>query len=877
MKNKNLIFSILSIAFMALLAIVYCSPVLSGDSIIQPDIVNYRGSAQEMKAFEEQTGENIYWSDAMFGGMPTYQTGASYDYDLIKKVDHFFRFLPRPADYIFLLFAGFFILGLVLFKNWKYALAGSVFFAMAAYYFIIIPAGHNAKVHAIAYFAPLAAGILLLYQKKYIAGFLMTALFMGLELSANHPQMTYYFFLVMLVYFVIELIQSVKTKEIKSFGITTLLLGIACLVGIGMNSGRLLSTYEYSKETTRGQSEMTLLQENNKGLDHSYITHWSYGKLESFNLLIPDFMGGPSQPDENNLKNYIQEFRKQQYLIDLDDDFNAQVFDYLASSPVSTYWGEQPGTSGPAYQGAVVILLFLLGLFMVRNKWKKYKWWLFSATVLSLVLAWGKNFEFLTNFMIDYFPFYDKFRAVSSMLVMAEFTMPLLAALCLFVFIKDENLEDEFKKKVLMYAGGGLVALLLIFYLAGGAIFDFTNSYDQLSKNQYLDLVNEYNPQAYGSWDTMLNNLNEALRADRIAMFKSDTLRSLIFVILALGLLFGYQFKKIKNSLAVVLGIAVLALADGWQVNKRYMNDDNFVDKMFVDNPFPTQLSQKLIAGAKENYHLAGIAQKVSFNNTLDSLRKADPSTYRVFDNVFSTFNDATTSYFAHSIGGYHGAKLRNYQDLTDLYFSGSAKSKELGISGADTESVLNMLNTKYLIHGNAQSPMVELNSNAFGNVWLVSDIEWVDTENNEILALKDVDLFKTAVLNKKYKSNIGEKLTDDNQSTVELIKYQPNKLTYKAEIHSPKLAVFSEIYYPHGWTVKVNGVEKPLLKSNYLLRSVVLEKGDSEIVMEFNPKIIQTSRTLTLLFNIIFVLLILGGAYWWWKNRNDSKETVVN
>lgn len=871
MKNKNLLFSLVSVVLFAVLAMVYCSPVLSDQSIIQPDIVNYRGSAEEMKTFEKATGEPVYWSNAMFGGMPTYQTGAAYSHDLIKGIDKVFRILPRPADYIFLLFSGFFILGMVLFKNWKYALTASVFFAMGAYYFIIIGAGHNAKVHSIAYFAPLVAGILLLYQKKYLLGFVMTTLFMGLELAANHPQMTFYLFLVMLVYFITELIKAVKSKSLADFTKSTSLLIVACVIGLGMNSTRLLTTYEYSKETIRGNSEMSLLQDKTKGLDHDYITHWSYGKLETFNLFIPDFMGGASQPDKENLKNYIAELQKQQYILDLEDDFNAQVFEYLASSPVSTYWGDQPGTSGPAYQGAIVVFLFFLGLFLVKNQWAKYKWWLLGATLLSIVLAWGKNFAGPTNFMIEYFPFYDKFRAVSSMLVMAEFTMPLLAGLTLFVFFKDEKLDEKFKKKILIYGGGGIIGLLLIFYLMGGSLFEFSNQYDTANKMQYLELVKEYSPNAYGVWDSMLNNLNNALKADRIAMFKADTLRTLVFVLLTLALLLGYQFKLVKNKIIVVLGIAGLALVDGWQVDRRYLNDDNFVDRMFVDNPFPVQMSPKLQNGARENHHMAGIAQKVAFNKSLDSLRKADPTQYRVFDNVFSTFNDATTSYFTHSIGGYHGAKLRNFQDVIDLYFSGSEKAQKLGISQAHIEKILNLLNTKYLIMGSPSSPMVQSNLDAYGNAWLVDEVSWVKDANEEILALKDVDLLQTAVLNQEYKSQV--KLERSSQSDIELVDYNPQKLTYKVKTDAAQLAVFSEIYYPHGWTIKVDGQERPILKADYFLRAVQLEKGDQEIVMEFKPSIVKTGNAITLAFNVVFLLVVLGSAFLWWKSRKSTEE----
>ncbi|MBA5629799.1 YfhO family protein [Moheibacter lacus] len=873
MKNKNLIFSAFAIVVFAILAMVYSSPVLSDNSIIQPDIVNYKGSAQEMQNFKDQTGENTYWSNAMFGGMPTYQTGAQYDFDLIKAIDHFIRFLPRPADYIFLLFAGFFILGMVLFKNWKYAFAGSVFFAVGAYFFIIIGAGHNAKVHAIAYFAPLVAGIILLYQRKFILGFLLTALFMGLELSANHPQMTYYLFLVMLVYFIFELIQAFKTKEIKSFAISTGLLIGACMIGVGLNSTRLLTTYEYSQETIRGKSEMTLLNDKNDGLDHGYITNWSYGKLETFNLFIPNFMGGGSQPKEENLKNYVAEIQKQQYVVDLNDEFNSQMFQYIATSPVSTYWGDQPGTSGPAYQGAVVVFLFLLGLFLVRNNWSRYKWWLFAATVLSIILAWGKNFEGLTNFMIDYFPMYDKFRAVSSMLVMAEFTMPLLAALTLYVFFKDENLTDEYKKKILIYAGGGTVAVLVLFYVAGGSLFDFSNEYDLMSKQQYLEVVKQYNQQAYGTWDTVLNNLEKALKQDRIDLFKADTLRTLLFVILTLALLFLYQLKKIKQPIVVVLGIAGLALIDGWQIDKRYLNDENFVDKMFVESPFPTQISTKLMEGASKNYHLAGIAQKVAFNKSLDSLKQADQSQFRVFDNVNSTFNDATTSYFVNSIGGYHGAKLHNYQDVIDMYFSGSEKTKQLGISTVHIQKILNLLNTKYIVHGNLQSPMVQQNNEAFGNAWLVSNVKWVQNANDEILALKDENLRSTVILQSNLQSKIGKGFLPDTNSTIQLKSYQPNKLVYSTNINSPKIAVFSEIYYPHGWTIKVDGKEREILKANYFLRAVQLEPGDKEIVMEFQPNSVKIGNYATLSFNIAFLLFVVTGGFFWWKQRKESSS----
>lgn len=468
-KNKNIIFSIIAIIALAFVALIYNAPVLSGNkALLQPDIVNYKGSAQEMLHYEKQTGNNIYWSDAMFGGMPTYQTGAKYDYNFIKKIDKILRFLPRPADYIFILCLGFFILGLVLFKNWRYALLGSILFSMGTYFFIIIAAGHNSKVHAIAYFAPLAAGIILLFKRKYLLGFLLTTLFMALELCANHPQMTYYFGFVMLLYVLFELIDALKNKSLKPFIYSFLLSLTAIVLALGLNSTNYLATYEYGKESTRGKNTVTILQKEDtksSGLNKDYITQWSYGKLETLNLFIPNFMGGGSTGTDDYKKNIEKSIPQaagelaNQYLAQ-DKNLNYQdVYAQIAQSlhsyvpSIPTYWGNQPFTSGPAYQGAVVVFLFILGLFLVRGK---YKWWLLSATLLSILLSWGHNLMWFTDVFIDYIPFYNKFRAVSSILVMAEFTMPLLAVLAVYRFFTDKDLTKEFKTKILYYASGGL-------------------------------------------------------------------------------------------------------------------------------------------------------------------------------------------------------------------------------------------------------------------------------------------------------------------------------------------------------------------------------------------------------------------------------------
>ncbi|MGV0925610.1 MULTISPECIES: YfhO family protein [unclassified Empedobacter] len=874
MKNKkNLLYVLISLLLFAVIALVYCSPVLSGKSVIQPDIINYRGSAQEMLTYQDKTGENVYWSDAMFGGMPTYQTGAKYDFDIIKTIDGVFRFLPRPADYIFLLFTGFFILGLTLFKKWQYALVGAIFFAFSSYYFELIAAGHNGKLHTIGYFAPFVAGILLLYRKKYIAGFVLTTLFMGLQLQANHIQMTFYLFLAMLVFAIVQFIDSLKKKELPDFLKSSALVVVALIIAAGLNANRLLSTYEYSKETTRGKSEMTLLKKNSNGLDHDYITQWSYGKLETLNLFIPNLMGGGSQTNPEDLKNYTSELQNTQYSLG-EDEFNQQVFQAVASQPRSAYWGDQPGTSGPAYQGAVVVFLFIIGMFMVRGKYATYKKWLVGATILSFILAWGKNLPFVTNLFIDYFPMYDKFRAVSSILVIAEFTMPFLAILTLYYFFNlDES--DDFKKKVLYIAGGSTIGILIIFFLFGGMIFPFTSENEKFMTEQLIGQIQQANPNAVGLWDGLMKRLDEALIQDRISMFKADTLRTLIFVLCTMGLLLAYLFKLIKKPIVVILTIGALAFIDGFTVNKRYLNEDNFVSKYIVDNPFPTEMSPRLQTEAENNNNVAQIAYKVPLNNLLSNIAKQDQSHFRVYNTVLSTFNEAGTSYFVPSIGGYHAAKLGKYQDVVDIYFSQDPQLKKYGIKDeTGLINVLNMMNTKYIIHGSPTEPQVQQNPTALGSAWLASNIKWTENANDEILAINSTPVDHTVILRKDLVENKNLNVSADANSKIELVDYSPMKMTYKSSSNTDQIAVFSEVYYPHGWIVTVDGKEVPIEKANYVLRAVPVQKGNHTIVMEFKPQVISTGNMIVIVSNILLLIVVAGGIYLGYK-KCSIKENL--
>ena len=874
MKNKkNLLYVLVSLLLFVVIALVYCAPILSGKSVIQPDIINYKGSAQEMLNYQDKTNENVYWSDAMFGGMPTYQTGAKYDFDVIKSIDSVIRFLPRPADYIFLLFAGFFILGLTVFKKWKYALVGAIFFSFGSYYFELIAAGHNGKLHTIGYFAPLIAGILLLYRKKYISGFVLTTLFMGLQLQANHIQMTFYLFLAMLVFAIVQFIDSIKKKELPDFLKSSALVVVAVIIAAGLNANRLMSTYEYSKETTRGKSEMTLLKKNSNGLDHDYITQWSYGKLETLNLFIPNLMGGGSQTNPEDLKNYTSELQNTQYSVG-EDEFNQQVFQAVASQPRSAYWGDQPGTSGPAYQGAVVVFLFIIGLFMVRGKFSTYKKWLVGATLLSFVLAWGKNLPFITNLFIDYFPMYDKFRAVSSILVIAEFTMPFLAILTLYYFFNSDE-KDEFKKKVLYIAGGSTVTILVILYLFGGMIFPFSSPDEKLMTEQLIGQIQQANPNAVGLWDGLIKRLDEALILDRIAMFKADTLRTLLFVVLTLGLMIAYLFKVIKKPAIVVFAIGALALIDGYTVNKRYLNDDNFVSKYIVDNPFPTEMSPRLQSEAQNNNNVAQIAYKIPLNSLLSNIAKQDKSHFRVYNTALSTFNEAGTSYFVPSIGGYHAAKLGKYQDVIDIYFSQNPELKQYGIKDeTGLINVLNMLNTKYIIHGDPTEPKVQQNPTAQGSAWFASNIKWTENANDEILAINSTPVNNTVILRKDLVNNKNLNVSPDTASKIELVDYSPMKMTYKSSSSTDQIAVFSEIYYPHGWTATIDGKEIPIEKANYVLRAVPVQKGNHTIVMEFKPQVISTGNMIVIISNILLLIVVVGGVYLGYK-KCPTKENL--
>lgn len=840
-KNKNLIYIAISLVVFIVLAFLYSTPVFTGKQLFQHDIVQYRGGAKELLDYRADTGNETYWSDSMFGGMPTYQMGSQFKGDIIKKIDSNLNFLPRPVNYLFLLFAGFFLLGMVAVRNWKYALLGATFFGLSTYFYIAIAAGHNGKVNTIEYFAPLLAGILLVYiRKSYIWGFIVTTLFMGLQIAANHPQMTYYLFLALGFLFLSELIRTIQKKiPMKHFLISSGIIAASCLIGVGMNSQRIMANSEYIKETVRGKQILT--NESNtggtSGMDKESMLMWSYGKLETLNLFIPRLMGGGSQePEGKEMMAKIQELVQENVGSQTEYDRISKGFGNL------TYWGDQPGTSGPAYQGAIVCFLAVLGFFFA---WKKYRYWILGASILTVFLAWGSNFMALSDFFIDFVPFYNKFRAPSSILVIVELLFPLIAILGLYRFFTDEKLTIEYKQKILLYVGGGTLGFILLLLIFGKALLGFHTENEKTYLPPFL-----------------LNYLVE----ERFKLFRIDAIKAFIYVAIAATALFMVLKQKLNQNVALII-IGAVSLFDLWSVNKRYLNDDNYVDKIFAENPFQTESSDLMVEKVQGNPNLEPILGNVNVNKTLEIISEKDKTHYRIFNNILGTFSETNTSYFKSSIGGYHAVKLRRYDDVINEYFQ--------VMDSVKLPNVLNLLNAKYMVLGDPEKPQAIPNPRANGNAWFVSDLKFVDSPNQEIKSIGVINSKKTAVIaasDKKYFD--GKPVQADSTAFINLTKYQPNELEFRSQSKTPQLAVFSEIYYPHGWKFFIDEKEVPYIKADYLLRAVHVPAGNHHVRMVFEPEVIETGKWISLLSFGLFILLSGFGIFW--MNKNKKKEILV-
>ena len=797
-----IIFIVMSFAFM--------SPVLQGKKIKQNDITIFKGMSKEIADFREKSGEEPLWTNGMFGGMPSYQISTLYPNNWIQKVDKLFTLgLPHPVSLLFLYFLGFFILLLILRIDPWWAIIGAFAFAFSSYFIIIFEAGHNSKAHAIAYMAPVIAGIILTYRGKYLLGGILTALFAALEISANHLQITYYLLLFIVILGIAILVDHIKRKALPNFIKATGILIIAALLAILPNITSLLVTSEYAAQSMRGTPE--LIKEGSiqtSGLDKDYATQWSYGIGESWSLLFPNVKGGGSGALAAN----------EEAMEQIDPQFKTAI----AQNRISSYWGDQPFTSGPTYAGAIIVFLFFLGLFYVKGY---LKWALVAGTIFSLVLAWGKNFMLPTELFLDYFPLYNKFRAVSMILILAEFTIPILAMLALWKIVSEPDIIQK-RKKDFFIAFGLTGGFLLLFYLMPNLFFNFLSQMesDQLSSNS--------NPQ--------IVEFVKNMEAARIYIFKSDAIRSFLFILLMAVALYTYSIKKINKSILFLI-TAVLLVADMFTINKRYVNEENFDRKKVVENPYIPSVADKAILNDK----------------SLD---------YRVL-NLGNPFNDGATSYFHKSIGGYHSAKLARYQDLIDYRLQVEINQLISSLQNSDGSNLdelfknlgsLNMLNTKYIIY-NPQAPPI-INQNANGNAWFVNQYEWVENANDEIEKLAIIDTKYTAIIDKRFEEQVNSlSITFNPENTIELMDYQSNHLTYKTNTDSEQLAIFSEIYYDKGWNAYIDSEFKPHFRSDYTLRAMLVPAGRHTIEFKFEPKSYYRGEKIALFGSILLLLSFIG------------------
>ncbi|UBM61665.1 YfhO family protein [Candidatus Sulfidibacterium hydrothermale] len=794
------------------ITVVYFSPLFEGQKLKQHDIAMYKGMSKEIVDFRDKTGQEPLWTNSMFGGMPAWQISVIYKANLFRAVDKILRLdLPPSASYVFLYFLGFFVLLLVLRVDPWLSIVGAIAFALSSYFFIILGAGHTSKAHAIGYMAPVLAGIILTYRGKLWPGALLTAVALSLEIIAGHLQITYYLLILVVIYGVYQLIKSWQEKQMAYFVKATLVLLAAAGIAVAVNITPLWGTAQYGKYTMRGKPVLTKEKENkSSGLDRDYITAWSYGIGETWSLMIPDVKGGAS--------GYIGFENKA--LDKADPNFRRII------AQQNAYWGNQPGTSGPVYVGAIIVFLFVLGMFILDDK---LKWALFAATVIAILFSWGKNFMGLTNLLIDYLPGYNKFRAVSMILVIAELTIPLLAILTLNRIIKEPGLLLK-RKKAFLISLGLTAGLGILFYLFPDTFFTFFSKYET---QQFARLKLDNNPAQV---TLFINSLKDV----RIAIFRADVLRSMVYILLGAAALYLFALGKLKKGWFLMI-LGVLILADLAGVDHRYLNDNNFEPARKAEKPFQPTVADRYV------------------------FRDKTPD-FRVLDLTKNVFNDASTSYFHFSIGGYHGAKLQRYQDLIDEYLMAeitdlrhvfaSKPTPDRVEAALQREQVLNMLNTKYIIYNPKVEPI--LNTYAFGNAWPVQSVKMVKNADEAIAALGKTDLHSEVVVVKQFAGLLQQKQFPlDASAQIKLVSYAPNHLVYDFQSKAPQLVVFSEIYYPKGWKAFIDGKESPYFRADYLLRAMVVPAGHHQIVFTFSPKAWKVGETISLIASLVLLLLL--------------------
>lgn len=832
---KNHIFDALMVVLFAVISFAYfAGPTMDGKILFRHDASAGRGGSQEISEYKDKTGEQSRWTGAVFSGMPTYQTAPSYasQTGLNTAVKAYHLWLPENVWYVFVYLLGFYILLRAFdFKEWMAAL-GAIVWAFSSYFFIIIAAGHIWKVWALAYLPPMIAGIVLAFRKRYLLALLVTSIFGAFEIQANHVQMTYYYMFAIVLMVIAFIIEAAKKKEYAHIGKALGVCFASACIALMLNVSNLYHTWEYQKETMRGGSELVTKGKTSDdqtttrtGLDREYITQWSYGIGETWTLLVPNAKGGASMPlsmNETAMKKADPQF--------------AEIYNQIGQ-----YWGEQPGTSGPVYVGAFVCLLFVLGLIVVKGP---MKWALLVATIISIILSWGKNFMPLTDFMIDNFPMYSKFRTVASILVIAEFTIPLLAMLALKRVVEEPACLGK-NYRWLWLSTGITAGIAFLFAIAPGMLGGVISSSEMSSLQQIPD---EYR-------GLIIANLTEM----RQAMFAADAWRSVVIILIGVALVFAGVKKWLKTEY-MTAALIVLCLVDMWQVNKRYLNDDMFVDKSEREEAQP----------------MTAVDKEILKDTT-------DCKNYRVLNYASNTFNENETSYYHKSIGGYHAAKLQRYQEMISHYISpemqksmsaiAAAQGDMSQVNGDSVMPILNMLNMRYMIlplQGNGTTALK--NPYAMGNAWFVNNVEFVDNANAEISKLGKIDLHTTAVADKKFAEDLKCAANDSVNGKAQISSYAPNHLTYDVETDKQSVLVFSEIYYP-GWTATVDGNEVPVGRVNYILRAIVMPQGKHKVELMFYPKSVETTETIAYIGYAILLLIIVAAVVMGVRKKGKDGE----
>ncbi len=831
-KLKKYLPHLIAIAVFLAITMAYFSPLFSGKEMKQSDISNWEGMSKAIDDFRAKYHEEPLWTNAMFGGMPAYQISVVYPANLIQYINKaIWLGLPSPANLVWLLMIGFYFLLIVLRIDHRIAILGSIGFAFSSYFIIYIGTGHNTQAHAIGYMAPVIAGIIMTYRGRWLLGTAVTGLMLALELYANHLQITYYLIMIIVLLGISELIKAYREKTLSYFFKATASLAVVAIIAACTNITNLMATEEYGKYSTRGPSELTADKENKTtGLDRDYVTGWSYGVGESFTLFVPNFKGGVSEPIAKMNKDALK---------DVEPNYKQNVGQFGA------YYGDLPFTGGPAYAGAIICLLFVIGLFIVKGE---MKWWILSATVLGLMLSWGKHFMGFTNFFLDHVPGYDKFRTVSMTLTIVEFMMPLMAVLALDKIVKESAWMKQNIKK--LYFGGGIVLGISLLILVAPTVF--TSFYTQ---EEYDNVIASTKGQNISQ--DVIDGFFNSVESARKTIMSADAMRTFFLVFIAAILIYTFVRYKFRDEY-VIWSLAALILIDMWTVDRRYLGSDDYSRKSVNAAPFPMTQADELI------------------------LR--DTSTYRVLNLAANTFNDASTSYYHQSIGGYHGAKLKRYKELIDdcltpemaAMKSAFQKQDSASMATAFSQPTINMLNTKYLILNPDGAPLV--NQGALGNAWFVNEIKVVPNADSEIASMNSFNPKTTVIVDERFKEQVtGFTPSADSTSSISLTSFKLNDLVYKSNSTSPQFAVFSEIYYDKGWNVYVDGKKSDYLRANYVLRGMKVPAGIHSIEWKFEPTVYATGEKISLASSALLILLVGGIGFVEWKRKQRESYVVLS